>query len=562
MSITPRSAPGSAARLAPPALLLLLAAALGACGGETGGTAGPGGAGAAQGPSAAGRGPWTAADPAVAGPAIHAELLRAFREKDAQALLALMSERHREQGRRRARSVRADLAKEPGQAQRVQEALKLAKSPLDMTDDELMEQDLAVRLRERDNEDFYEQFGREFLDARALGDRLLLRTRLAGAAARKAPGGIAEAVLVREDGAWRFDAEATKDHVARWVRSLPLPPGGYTHVAVTPDGRQVVVAGSHGLRLLPFEGEGPTVHVPVPWVSRLHVDPAGAWVATASLGGSLPAEPGRDGAATEEAAAEPPVAEEAVPEPPPADPHRGIVLWRLPGGERLRALTDDPQDAAAFSPDARRLVLETYDDQGSRVVLLDVASGERTPGFALGGLRVLAFVGEDALALTGERDEVRIVGLDGKRRLTIPGIKVEGPRHVAADPQGGRLATLSTLVEDGISRRVVVVLGLADGDELWRADSSWGEAVAFSPDRREVASGDEPLFRYDAATGAVVGRHGREGTRNRGPFAYHPSGRYVVTLAQEEPEGPPEESAPGGARPQRRWFVHVFSTGG
>jgi hypothetical protein len=280
-----------------------------------------------------------------------------------------------------------------------------------------------------------------------------------------------------------------------------------------------------------------------------------------SDGGPLPAESGEP--VPDEAGVEDP-----APADPPADPHRGIVLWRLPSGERLRTLADETTSIIAFSPDGKRLAVADHSEQGPRIVLVDVATGTRSAPLDLGDPRAFVFVGEDVLAVQSADDEVRLFGLDGTRRLTIPTERMDWAGLLAGDARGGRLAVLARVVRDGITESHLAVYRLEDGEEVWRTETDWSRDLRFSPDGREVASGQSPLERRDAATGALLGAHRvRPGTSSRGAFAFHPSGRFVVTLAEEEPEetaGEPTgpDRAPLRAdspRPPRRWFAHVYS---
>lgn len=520
-----------------PALLALL---LAACGGDR-----PGGGGTTQ--------DGTGTEDATAlGKRLHGQIWAAITARDAEALFAMASESLREQGRKRVRKMQAELAKNPEHAAEIQRALKLPKSPLEMSVDELAIEELRARLHEGGAEDAVGELGTDFVDARLSNGRLVVRGRVPAERAHEAPGGLGLLVWMKEQGEWRMDPDASEEVASRWVRAIEQPAGWYELLAVTPDGKTLVIGGGHGVHLLPFEGKGAGTHLAVPNVRNLAVDPRGTWLATSTEGGNMPALPGAESEDTPSGTTLPPPEEAAhealVGEQP------GLVLWRLPSGERWKLLTDRQAYALAASPDGRRLAALLSTDGGAEVVVFDVETGAGTPRPELTEVRQLAYGGPEALVVLRHDGDVRVHALDGRRLLTIPrGTKdAHGPWAVNAL---GTRAAVPVPTERGPPH--VAVLDLATGEELARTKSGlWTRALAFSPDGTEVACGGHSVRRYASATMALLAAHRARRATEDGAIAYHPSGRFLLAL------GGPDRSdvAVGGpAGTPGRGQIHVFA---
>jgi hypothetical protein len=203
-------------------------------------------------------------DPAVAGPAVLAAWKDALAKRDGKALIARIGRKLFEDGRKEMEARMADLRARPELAADMQKRLKLDRSPVELPLEDLLAAQVRMQLEERGDEEFRKNVGVEFVDARRDGPLLVLAARPPPELLSQAPGGVAETVYVREGGVWVLDYVATERRISRWVRSLPVPAGGFSQgLEVTPDGSRIVLFGSQGVLLLPLDGGGAPVHLPV-----------------------------------------------------------------------------------------------------------------------------------------------------------------------------------------------------------------------------------------------------------------------------------------------------------
>jgi hypothetical protein len=515
---------------------LALGLMLCACGGEQAG----GGTGKDGGSAASALG---SDDPAVAGPAVLAAWKDALAKRDGKALIARIGRKLFEDGKREMEGRVAELRAQPEMAAAMQKRLKLDRSPVDLPLEDLLAAQVRMQLEERGDEEFRKNVGVEFVDARREGALLVLTARPPPELASQVPAGVAETVYGREGGVWVLDHVATERRISRWVRSLPVPAGGFSHgLEVTPDGSRVVLYGSQGVLLLPLEGGGAPVHLPVSEPLQVLVHPRGEWVATSSSWGAAARPLGTPPPAESET-----VAEDAAPTP---TPYRGVVLWSLEG-KVLKTLPIETSDWASLSPDGGRILFEGRADHGPAVMLFDIAAAAQT--VVISGLDParVAFLDDARCLVQGDHD-MRVHALDGKRLLTVPH---EGSLGLAVHGASQRAAAL--LRQDdgsGGDERAVAVYDLASGEELTRLPSRWVDALRFSPDGRQVACGSNGIKRFDAATGALRREHKvPDGGLTDGVFAFHPTGRWLVALGDLPREKSGTNPVEGATRE-----IHLF----
>lgn len=524
------------------ALGVALLLAQGGCGGDPP----AGGAGTAA-KSGGGGGAASAAlasqDPAVAGPAVFRAWRDAIDKHDGKALLARMSHAMRAEGIREVERMQARLREDPQQATEMKRRLGLQGNPAEMPPEELLALEAGRRLRDDGAEFFDRSLGAEFLDARREGALLVLRAKAPTALASEAPDGVAETAHTLEDGGWVMDLEATDRMVSRWVRTAPVPPGDFDRgMTFTPDRSRLVLWGPQGVLLLPFEGTGAPVHLPVAEVSTVLVDPQGGWIVTSASWG---AEARALGSPPEPESA--PVAVEAA-----ETPHLGVTLWSL-DGQKQRTLTTEAPRALAVSPDGRRLALVTLAENGQTVGVMDVATGASSTLLVDQEIHDVAFVGNDRLLLQLGTGDLRLHALTGKRLLTIPHPSARGFRvHAKAQRVA---ASLETRDDKGVSTFTSVIYDLASGEEVARAPAGWNSRMEFSPDGAQLALAGRTVKRVDATRGTLRREHGMgRADLDEGAFAFHPMGRWLVALGEPVVTQP----SPGDDPPRAPPVLHVF----
>ncbi|MGE0482283.1 MAG: protein kinase [Phycisphaerae bacterium] len=217
-----------------------------------------------------------------------------------------------------------------------------------------------------------------------------------------------------------------------------------------------------------------------------------------------------------------------------------IRVWDPEFTSGTRSLSAEAVRGVAFSPDGRRAVtiaggarsfaVDDEDAPGS-VRIWDLRSGELRHGLrALGDapFDVRWSPAGNLLAIAyGEIIGGRVVLVDPDRGERVAHIAEPGPRRIAFDPTGGRLAIAAT-------RTPLSIWDVATRQRVWAHPASDARAfvhgVEFSPDGRTLAVNRWARIELlDAETGETL----RSGPRVQAvsALAYSPDGRLLATSA-------------------------------
>ncbi|MDA1230220.1 MAG: WD40 repeat domain-containing protein [Planctomycetota bacterium] len=203
------------------------------------------------------------------------------------------------------------------------------------------------------------------------------------------------------------------------------------------------------------------------------------------------------------------------------DPTTGQLKWSVNGSF----------NACRFSPDGRLLAAGEL----GNVVIFDAASGRelhRLPK-TNGHIRAVAFSPDGKVLATAHGKRIRLWETDGWQEID-PGNGHNEPTNAVAFAPDGR-----TIATGGLDRSVILWTW-PEGIERHRMDdigTHWGVThLTFAPDSRKIAAqawinGGDPFFVFDAASGALLSRFGKE----RQGFAceFLPGSRDLLTAGVE-----------------------------
>jgi WD40 repeat protein len=181
-----------------------------------------------------------------------------------------------------------------------------------------------------------------------------------------------------------------------------------------------------------------------------------------------------------------------------------IQIWEV--GSRKGGVFIDPEtylvQEGHFSEDGRALLTLDWNQSGQSFVRRwDVTTGRQTQMWTLPPERSLnSSLGADGKAVAANfgNGNMAVHQVQSKRSRSLHGQELEGkPIHVS--PDGKTLASATWLVKDAEFRQVVSISGgvrlweIATGKEIFHLKAHHGkvEAIAWSPDSRFVAAGDQ-----------------------------------------------------------------------
>lgn len=220
---------------------------------------------------------------------------------------------------------------------------------------------------------------------------------------------------------------------------------------------------------------------------------------------------------------------------------RGGSLWIVDSdGANARALVGTATGMSpAWHPDGSRVAYHVMGDDGTHVMLRDLASGAPRrissdggtnigPTFSPDGKTLVYASGVDGVDLVA----TQVVGGGGTRRVTVG--RGSTNAQPSFSPDGRRIAFTSNRIghaeiyitdADGANPELLTTSGF--GDQLYRADPSW------SPDGRFVAFSTQVEGRFQIATIGLrdrsVKQHTIDGV-NQDP-SWAPDGRHLVFLS-------------------------------
>ncbi len=218
--------------------------------------------------------------------------------------------------------------------------------------------------------------------------------------------------------------------------------------------------------------------------------------------------------------------------------NRGGTLWMVDSdGANARELSGvGPAISPEWHPDGRRIAYSQMGDDGTHVVVRDLATGQTrrvsfaiganiTPAFSPDGKSVVFSYGSDAtdlwmVALQGGEGPVRITVGRGSENLS-PTFSPDGRRIAFATGRLGR-PEIYIMDADGANPQWLTTTGF--GDQSYRSDPAW------SPDGRSVAFQTQIEGRFQVATinlrDRSVKQHTIEGVNEQPSWA--PDGRHLV----------------------------------
>lgn len=416
-------------------------------------------------------------------------------EGDGTGYWNILSDRMRTHTRRVLAAEKENLRPHPIADERHRKMLGLARLYSETDDDTLAIATMRRGLRGTTPAMMDGKFGYEFASAELDGKRLIVRGRQPPDSADKMPNGLIEVAFLRIRSRWRLDVPATEAVVARWLRSIPLPRPFDTgeHLATlafSPSGEEVAALGNTGIYLLPFDGPGNPRFVAAPRAESIVFAPDGTWFA--------------------------------------AGYEDGAALWHFPSLELWKTICRPSSDRLAVSPDGQYLATIMAEGKPHPGLWLwNVASGagHRVPTDEAKVLRC-AFLDDAHIVARLDSGVVAVHALAGER---TGGFFPGSPSYEAAlalFPLGGGNALIAVCDQH---EQNVVVRELATGRERMRIPHGSGEEVRFSPDGTQIATASVfTTDRYDVRTGDLRRTH----SEARGPFAWHPSGRWLVAPGQ------------------------------
>jgi len=204
-----------------------------------------------------------------------------------------------------------------------------------------------------------------------------------------------------------------------------------------------------------------------------------------------------------------------------------LRIWDATTG-KVRHKVPGSFGAGAFSPDGKCLAaseigdVHLYDTTTGRELRLLLDSNER--------VRSVAFSPDGKMLATAQGRRIRLWDTRNWRETPTGTGHSEPVQAVAFSPDGRTLAT------GGLDGQLIL-WAWPEAKERRRikgGGSHWGiRHLTFSPDGRTLAATawinrDDTFFLFDAATGALVSRFGKE-NQGRGPVIFLPGGKEVVT---------------------------------
>ncbi|GGY98925.1 nSTAND1 domain-containing NTPase [Streptomyces poonensis] len=204
----------------------------------------------------------------------------------------------------------------------------------------------------------------------------------------------------------------------------------------------------------------------------------------------------------------------------------GIRLWDATTGELLHTLPAERTTGHTFSPDGGTLAT-TDDEKGVR--LWDVTTGEALRTLPTKGTTYPSFSPTDGGTLvTTDEEAIRLWDADtGKVRRTMAGDDDVGSARAGQfSPDGRVLATFD--------RRLVRLWDATTGEASRTLPGEDTDIMAFSPDSRALATGDEDgrIALWDVATGEKRTTLADSGDITS--LAFSPDGRTLAVGSQDD----------------------------
>jgi WD40 repeat protein len=271
-------------------------------------------------------------------------------------------------------------------------------------------------------------------------------------------------------GIWIFRSRATQ------VLTLDSGGGNIASLAFSPDGRFLATAASfHTVKIWDVASGM--------YLRTLSADPATNWVAFSPDGRFMAAAGGAWGSGVQE-----------------------VALWDVGSWNLLRTMAHAKSVGPVnFSPDGRLAASAvTTTDNNEAAVVWDVASGKEVRSIA-SHVGLAVFSPDGKLMAVSDNDSIKLLDVSTGSTMRTLSARVSSGNEPSFtfSPDGRMLAYAAVL--DGRGNSSVRLWDVASGKELRTLDVS-ARGVAFSPDNRLLASGDEDntVKLWDVGSGKLL----------------------------------------------------------
>jgi len=271
-------------------------------------------------------------------------------------------------------------------------------------------------------------------------------------------------------GIWIFRSHANQ------VLTLDSGGGNIASLAFSPDGRFLATAASfHAVKIWDVASGM--------YLRTLSADPATNWVAFSPDGRFMAAAGGAWGSGVQE-----------------------VALWDVGSWNLLRTMAHAKSVGPVnFSPDGRLAASAvTTTDNNEAAVVWDVASGKEVRSIA-GHVGLAVFSPDGKLMAVSDNDSIKLLDVSTGSTMRTLSARVSSGNEPSFtfSPDGRMLAYAAVL--DGRGNSSVRLWDVASGKELRTLDVS-ARGVAFSPDNRLLASGDEDntVKLWDVGSGKLL----------------------------------------------------------